>query len=78
MMAFITVLTLLILALVIHNARGWPKVGEEPRGACSCVSVLIPARNEERTLPACLDSLLLQGDAVREVLVYDDHSSDRT
>jgi chlorobactene glucosyltransferase len=77
-MPFVMILTLLILALVLYNARGWPKVREDPEGASSCVSVLIPARNEEHTLPVCLESLLLQGDAVCEVLVYDDSSTDRT
>lgn len=42
------------------------------------VSVLIPARNEERTLSSCIRSVLAQGDVVAEVLIYDDESSDRT
>ena len=42
------------------------------------VSVLVPARNEERNLPACLDSLLDQTYLNYEVVVLDDQSSDRT
>jgi chlorobactene glucosyltransferase len=38
----------------------------------------IPARDEERNLPACLNAALRQGDPVIEILVYDDHSTDGT
>jgi len=42
------------------------------------VSVLVPARNEERNLPACLDSLLDQTYRNYEIIVLDDQSSDGT
>ncbi len=42
------------------------------------VSIIIPARNEERALGACLDSLLRQSGAAFEVIVVDDGSTDRT
>jgi len=42
------------------------------------VSVLVPARNEERALERCLRSLLSQDYGNFEVLVLDDHSSDDT
>jgi glycosyltransferase involved in cell wall biosynthesis len=42
------------------------------------VSVLIPARDEERNLAGCLDTVLRQGETVKEILVYDDHSVDGT
>ena len=42
------------------------------------VSVCVPARNEERDLEACLISLLSQGYPRYEVIVVDDHSTDRT
>jgi glycosyltransferase involved in cell wall biosynthesis len=42
------------------------------------VSILIPARNEERTIAECLKSACLQGNLVREILVYDDQSTDST
>lgn len=77
-MPLIMVLTFLILALIFYNARGWPKVTERVEETASCVSVLIPARDEERNLPACLERIFLQGDVLCEVLVYDDHSSDHT
>ena len=43
------------------------------------VSVLIPARNEEKNLAHCLESVLSQqGNCVTEVIVYDDCSVDGT
>jgi glycosyltransferase involved in cell wall biosynthesis len=42
------------------------------------VSVIVPARNEEASLPACLDSLVRQTGIDFEVLVVDDASTDRT
>src|SRR5207237_3414815 len=42
------------------------------------VSVLVPARNEEASLGACLESLIAQQDATFELFVIDDHSTDRT
>jgi glycosyltransferase involved in cell wall biosynthesis len=42
------------------------------------VSVIVPARNEEASLGACLESLVAQTGVTLEVIVVDDHSSDRT
>jgi len=42
------------------------------------VSVIIPARNEEHTLPNLLNSLSGQLSSEDEVIVVDDHSEDRT
>lgn len=42
------------------------------------VTVVVPARNEERFLPACLDSILAQGYPALQVLVVDGASTDRT
>jgi glycosyltransferase involved in cell wall biosynthesis len=42
------------------------------------VSVIVPARNEEATLGTCLESLVAQSGVEFEVLVVDDHSTDRT
>jgi glycosyltransferase involved in cell wall biosynthesis len=47
----------------------------EPEGA---VSILIPARDEAANIEPCLDAALAQGRSIREVLVYDDRSSDGT
>ena len=42
------------------------------------VSVIVPARNEEACLAACLDSLAGQQGVLFEVIVVDDGSTDRT
>jgi glycosyltransferase involved in cell wall biosynthesis len=42
------------------------------------VSVIIPARNEEANLKTCLESLMKQNDVPFEIIVVNDHSSDRT
>ena len=48
------------------------------------LTVIIPARNEEECLPACLESLVSQSEEVFELgkdwelIVVDDHSTDRT
>src|SRR5215468_11643547 len=42
------------------------------------VSVIIPARNEEASLGACLESLVTQSGVDFEVIVVNDHSTDRT
>jgi glycosyltransferase involved in cell wall biosynthesis len=47
-------------------------------GPTPAVSVLIPARNEEAGIAACLDSILANQEVELEVVVLDDHSTDRT
>ncbi|MGA9511876.1 MAG: glycosyltransferase family 2 protein [Candidatus Sulfotelmatobacter sp.] len=42
------------------------------------VSVIVPARNEEFSLDACLSSLVAQQGVSFEIIVVDDHSTDRT
>ena len=42
------------------------------------VSVIVPARNEECCLGSCLESLTAQTGVAFEVIVVDDHSTDRT
>jgi glycosyltransferase involved in cell wall biosynthesis len=42
------------------------------------VSVIIPARNEEACLGDCLQSLVTQSGVAFEIIVVDDHSTDRT
>jgi glycosyltransferase involved in cell wall biosynthesis len=57
---------------VVHMAR------QRRRAATPRVSVVVPARNEERHLPHLLDSVLAQQYADFEMIVYDDGSTDRT
>ncbi|MFZ0814625.1 MAG: glycosyltransferase [Candidatus Sulfotelmatobacter sp.] len=42
------------------------------------VSVIIPARNEEVSLASCLESLVAQAGVAFEIIVVNDHSTDRT
>ena len=42
------------------------------------VSIIVPARNEEASLGACLESLTAQSGVPFELIVVDDHSTDRT
>ncbi|MGA2743834.1 MAG: glycosyltransferase [Candidatus Sulfotelmatobacter sp.] len=46
---------------------------EQPR-----VSIIVPARNEEAFLADCLQSLASQSGVAFEIIVVDDHSTDRT
>lgn len=57
-----------------------PRLGghERPDRDPGGVTVVVPARDEERAVGACVRSLLAQGDPVRRVVVVDDGSSDRT
>jgi len=50
----------------------------EAQGPFLPLSVLIPARNEEKKIKKCLKSILAQDYPNFEVLVYNDHSEDRT
>lgn len=47
---------------------------------CTRISVIIPARNEETNIGACLQSILQQNypAALLEIIVVDDHSTDKT
>jgi glycosyltransferase involved in cell wall biosynthesis len=42
------------------------------------VSVIVPARNEQASLADCLQSLSAQSGVLFEIIVVDDHSTDRT
>ncbi len=71
------------LAVILLNALAnlWTlrKMGRHPlRAPAPRVSVLVPARNEERNIGPCVQSLLAQGYPDFEVLVLDDESTDGT
>lgn len=81
----VVVLAALPCALFLVNLRVYrpfPRTGRLNTNASadlsdSRVSVLIPARNEERNIEATLEAVLANRGAF-EVIVLDDHSSDRT
>lgn len=77
-MLAILAIAVLALLLVCWNSLAWPRVGHEPAPPEPAVSVLIPARNEQDNIRSCLDTLRDQGGCLKEVVVYDDHSEDRT
>ncbi len=61
--------------LFLGRARGLPPVGE---GVVPRVSVIIPARNEERNLRKLLPALVAQTVPPHEIIVVDDQSDDDT
>lgn len=74
---------LLIVALCVQDVarellapRLEPHEGLPMSGPC--VSVLVPARNEEQRIGACLEGLANQRYQSFEVVVVDDHSTDAT
>jgi chlorobactene glucosyltransferase len=71
--------TLYVLALSVSNVLWLRLSARGPDGRRrGRVSVLVPARDEERNLAACLESLLAQTYPDLEILVLDDESADRT
>ncbi len=52
--------------------------GDVARGTPPVVSVIVPARNEEASLGACLQSLISQRGVDYEIMVVNDASTDRT
>lgn len=68
----------LFFLVALSNALFWPALTRRRAAVPASVSVLIPARDEASNLPDCVARVMRQGDCVREVLIYDDHSSDAT
>ena len=56
------------------SEKGLPQTGMERND----VSVLIPVRNEEKNIGSLLSDLLQAGDNFREIIVFDDESTDGT
>jgi Glycosyltransferases, probably involved in cell wall biogenesis len=88
MMPIVTLVCFFLLscytALILLYRMGWERqqgfklpAGYKPR---TLVSIIIPARNEERNITACLQSILAQTypAGMFEVIVIDDHSTDGT
>ncbi len=75
---FLTMLLVCQLGLILWNLRVVirPKAGLPKSNAR--VSLLIPARNEEGFIGNCLRSLINQDHDNMEIIVLDDHSTDRT
>lgn len=76
----VSILLIGILLNLLLNLRALRKATGDGRlyDAAPLISVLIPARNEEANIRACLDSLRRQDYPNFEVIVLDDSSSDGT
>lgn len=64
--------------LFVVNLFFYCRLPQRPSPPMEPLSVLIPARNEERNITATLKAVLANQACDFEVLVLDDHSSDRT
>ena len=68
-----------ILFIAIFNAFTAPMLKKRlPLLDHPSVSVLVPARNEERNIADCLEGLIAQNYRDFEIIVLNDHSVDRT
>jgi hypothetical protein len=67
-----------LLARIPTPRRPAPAPAGLPATPAPTVSIIVPARNEERTLPVLLASLRALDPAPHEVIVVDDGSSDAT
>ncbi|GGN93430.1 glycosyltransferase [Saccharibacillus kuerlensis] len=81
-MAIACALLVIQLIFALLNGRALPVPGRRTRPIENrpLVSVLIPARDEERNIEDCLNHVLASNDSEfrLEVIVYDDDSSDNT
>ncbi|MFN3742796.1 MAG: glycosyltransferase [Anaerolineales bacterium] len=76
---FVIVFLFINLLIVLWNTWGIPRLERyHSSSRWPFVSILVPARNEEDGIDACVRSLLEQDYPSFEVLVLDDHSTDRT
>lgn len=69
------------LAFILINLRYFkaPDAKEAETDTVPCpISILIPARNEEKTIASCIDSIFQQDVTPLEVIVLNDHSEDAT
>ncbi len=79
-----SLLTLGYALLMLAYRKGWASkqdfVLPQHYQPSTFISIIIPARNEERNIGACIDSILAQKYPAHlfEVIVVDDHSEDNT
>jgi chlorobactene glucosyltransferase len=70
---FVVLVVILSNLLLLHRSRKHTPPVDFPM-----VSILVPARNEEKNIGRCIQSLLAQDYPYYEVLVLDDQSNDST
>jgi cellulose synthase/poly-beta-1,6-N-acetylglucosamine synthase-like glycosyltransferase len=71
------------VAIILYHLIGWELTKDIPLSDTASdlpfCTIIVPVRNEEKNISACLDSLLEQNYAGDyEVIVVDDHSTDET
>lgn len=76
----VTAFLLALLGIVAVNLIVLPRITRYPTSVedAPSVAVLVPARNEEENIEACLSTLLAQTYPNMAVWLYDDASTDRT
>ncbi len=76
----ILILTILCCLRAMHYINSWESlpIAESLNSANPLISILVPARNEEKSIGECLDSLFKQNYPNLEIIVIDDQSSDHT
>ncbi len=75
---FIFLFLILRFTVTLFNFISNPKLTNSPRDYDDLVSILIPARDEEKNILNLLQSIRDQNYRNYEVVVLDDHSSDET
>src|SRR4051812_2284589 len=65
-------------ALRATHSRSLDEYSAEPPADAPFVSVIVPARNEQRNVERCVRSILSAAYPSFEVIVVDDHSTDGT
>jgi chlorobactene glucosyltransferase len=65
------------LLMTVINLMTWSR-GTRPKRTDLRVSVLIPARNEELNIEACVHAVMASDYPIHQVIVYDDQSTDAT
>lgn len=75
---FIFIFLILRFTVTLFNFISNPKLTSSPRDYDDLVSILIPARDEEHNILHLLKSIRDQDYQHYEVIVLDDHSSDKT
>jgi len=81
--AVVTLFSFITMMVALYNHFTAPIPGKNlhedlPGGQQPLVSILIPARNEEKNIANCVTACLAQNHTNVEVLVLDDNSEDRT
>jgi cellulose synthase/poly-beta-1,6-N-acetylglucosamine synthase-like glycosyltransferase len=85
LLIFLIVLLLIYCLLIVYYYQSWKSIADFrfpiiDFNPATKLSIIIPARNEEENIKACLQSIIAQGypKILCEVIVVDDHSTDDT